>query len=63
MAGSISPWPLVQSGTNGHPVKTLQFLLRARGHSIAADDVFGPNTEAAVKGLPIRQQPGGQRDR
>jgi peptidoglycan hydrolase-like protein with peptidoglycan-binding domain len=49
MVGSISPWPLVNSGSNGHPIKTLQYLLRARGHSIAADGVFGPNTEAAVK--------------
>ena len=49
MAGSISPWPLVQRGSNGHPVKTLQYLLRARGHGIAVDGAFGPNTEAAVK--------------
>ena len=49
MAGSISPWPVVKSGSNAHPVKTLQYLLRARGHSVAADGVFGPNTEAAVK--------------
>ena len=49
MSGSISPWPVVQSGFNGHPVKTLQYLLRARGHSVAVDGVFGPNTEAAVK--------------
>jgi peptidoglycan hydrolase-like protein with peptidoglycan-binding domain len=49
MAGSISPWPVVKSGSNAHPVKTLQYLLRARGHSVAADGVFGPNTEVAVK--------------
>jgi peptidoglycan hydrolase-like protein with peptidoglycan-binding domain len=49
MSGSISAWPVVQSGFNGHPVKTLQYLLRARGHSVAVDGVFGPNTEAAVK--------------
>jgi peptidoglycan hydrolase-like protein with peptidoglycan-binding domain len=49
MTGSISPWPLVKSGSNGHPVKTLQYLLRERGHGVAADDVFGPQTEAAVK--------------
>jgi peptidoglycan hydrolase-like protein with peptidoglycan-binding domain len=49
MSGSISPWPLVKSGSNGHPIKTLQYLLRAHGHSVAVDGVFGPNTEAAVK--------------
>jgi peptidoglycan hydrolase-like protein with peptidoglycan-binding domain len=45
----ISPWPEVKSGSNGHPIKTLQYLLQARGHSVAVDGVFGPNTEAAVK--------------
>ena len=51
MAGSISPWPVVTSGANGHPIKTLQYLLRAGGHGIAVDGVFGPQTEAAVKAL------------
>ena len=49
MSGSISPWPVVKSGSNGHPVKTLQYLLRAHGHSVVVDGVFGPQTEAAVK--------------
>jgi peptidoglycan hydrolase-like protein with peptidoglycan-binding domain len=49
MSGSISPWPVVKSGSNGHPIKTLQYLLRARGQSVAVDGVFGPNTAAAVK--------------
>ena len=49
----ISPWPVVKSGSNGHPIKTLQYLLRARGHSIAVDGVFGPNTEAAVKAFQV----------
>jgi len=29
----------------------LQYLLRARGHTVAVDGVFGPRTEAAVKAL------------
>jgi peptidoglycan hydrolase-like protein with peptidoglycan-binding domain len=49
MSGTISPWPVVQNGTQGHPVKSLQYLLRARGHHLAIDGVFGPVTEAAVK--------------
>ena len=49
MSGSISPWPVVESGSSAHPVKTLQYLLRARGHSVAVDGAFGPNTETAVK--------------
>ena len=58
MPGTISPWPVVQNGNNGHPIRTLQFLLRAHGQLIAVDGLFGPVTEAAVsafqtsKGLP-----------
>ena len=49
MSGSLSPWPVVAAGSNGHPVKTLQFLLRARGHTVTVDGIFGPQTDAAVK--------------
>ena len=49
MSGTISPWPVVKSGSNGHPIKTLQHLLRARGQSVVVDGEFGPSTEAAVK--------------
>ena len=49
MAGQISPWPLVRSGDEEHPVKTLQYLLRARGHTVVVDGIFGPATEAAVR--------------
>jgi peptidoglycan hydrolase-like protein with peptidoglycan-binding domain len=49
MSGSISPWPVVKTRSNGHPIKTLQYLLRARGYSVVVDGVFGPKTEAAVK--------------
>jgi hypothetical protein len=31
MSNGISPWPVLESGANGHPVKTLQYLLRVRG--------------------------------
>jgi peptidoglycan hydrolase-like protein with peptidoglycan-binding domain len=49
MAGSVSPWPLVRRGDQQHPVQTLQYLLRARGHTVAVDGIFGPNTESAVR--------------
>ena len=49
MSGTISPWPVVQKGNQGHPIRTLQFLLRARGHNLTVDGMFGPATEAAVK--------------
>jgi peptidoglycan hydrolase-like protein with peptidoglycan-binding domain len=49
MAGSVSPWPLVKKGDQQLPVQTLQYLLRARGHSVAVDGIFGPNTDSAVR--------------
>jgi peptidoglycan hydrolase-like protein with peptidoglycan-binding domain len=49
MSGTISPWPLVKNGSNGHPVKTLQYLLRARGHNVVVDGTFDPGTETAAK--------------
>ncbi len=49
MSGTLSPWPPVQNGNQGHPIRTLQFLLRAHGHSLTVDGIFGPATEAAVK--------------
>jgi peptidoglycan hydrolase-like protein with peptidoglycan-binding domain len=47
----IQPWPVTRKGDQGHPVMTLQELLRAHGHAIAVDDVFGPATEAAVRAV------------
>jgi peptidoglycan hydrolase-like protein with peptidoglycan-binding domain len=52
MSGTLSPWYSVQNGNQGHPVKTLQYLLRARGHQLTVDGIFGPGTEAAVKARP-----------
>lgn len=45
----ILPWPLVRRGSNRFPVRPLQRILRARGHQIAVDGAFGPNTENAVR--------------
>src|SRR5215207_10645503 len=55
-AGTISPWPLVRKGDRDHPVKTLQYLLRARGHNVTVDGIFGPKTDAAVRAF--QQQKG-----
>jgi peptidoglycan hydrolase-like protein with peptidoglycan-binding domain len=55
-AATISPWPLVRQGHQYHPVKTLQYLLRARSHNVAVDGIFGPNTNAAVRAF--QQQKG-----
>jgi peptidoglycan hydrolase-like protein with peptidoglycan-binding domain len=46
---AISPWPLTRQGDQDHPVRTLQDLLRARGHTVTVDGIFGPRTDAAVR--------------
>jgi peptidoglycan hydrolase-like protein with peptidoglycan-binding domain len=51
MSSGIQPWPIVRRGDENHPVKTLQYLLRAHGQNIAADGIFGPRTEAAVRAV------------
>ena len=48
-AATINPWPLVRQGDRQHPVKTLQYLLRARGRNLTVDGIFGPSTDAAVR--------------
>jgi peptidoglycan hydrolase-like protein with peptidoglycan-binding domain len=53
---AISPWPLVREGDEQHPVQTLQYLLRARGHNLTVDGIFGPVTDAAVRAF--QQQEG-----
>ena len=44
----IAPFPLVRRSSHIFPVRPLQRLLGARGHSVAVDGIFGPRTEAAV---------------
>jgi peptidoglycan hydrolase-like protein with peptidoglycan-binding domain len=46
---TLSPWPQVRQGAKEHPVPTLQYLLRARGHAVTVDGIFGPRTDAAVR--------------
>jgi peptidoglycan hydrolase-like protein with peptidoglycan-binding domain len=55
-AAGVLPFPLVRKGDQNHPVKTLQYLLRARGHTVTVDGIFGPKTDAAVRAF--QQQKG-----
>ena len=48
-AVQISPFPLVRRGSRIFPVRPLQQLLCARGHSVQVDGNFGPQTESAVE--------------
>jgi peptidoglycan hydrolase-like protein with peptidoglycan-binding domain len=51
MPGSLSPWPLVRTGSRDHPVRTLQDLLRERDFEVTVDGIFGPLTDQAVRGF------------
>ncbi|MFD5160377.1 peptidoglycan-binding protein [Streptomyces hawaiiensis] len=41
-------WPILQSGSKGADVRSAQQLLAARGYTLEADGIFGPNTRSAV---------------
>jgi peptidoglycan hydrolase-like protein with peptidoglycan-binding domain len=43
------PWPVVRRGSSGQPVRSLQYLLRARGRTVSVDGAFGAGTEASVR--------------
>jgi peptidoglycan hydrolase-like protein with peptidoglycan-binding domain len=51
MPQTILDWPLVKRGDDHFPVRSLQDLLRARGHSVAVDGIFGPKTDQWVRGF------------
>ena len=56
MTDQIQPWPLLKQGSRDHPVPALQYLLRARGHLLTVDGIFGPKTETAVEQFQIADQ-------
>jgi V8-like Glu-specific endopeptidase len=45
----LLPWPESRRGDTEHPVRTLQYLLRASGRVVFVDGIFGPATEGAVR--------------
>jgi peptidoglycan hydrolase-like protein with peptidoglycan-binding domain len=51
-AQALQPWPVLKQGPNSVwpkvTVRSLQYLLNARGAKIAVDGAFGPQTKAAV---------------
>jgi peptidoglycan hydrolase-like protein with peptidoglycan-binding domain len=46
---ALQPWPEIRQGHKAHPVPSLQYHLRARGHTVTVDGDFGPKTDAAVR--------------
>ena len=45
---NVEPWTTVGQGDEGPVVTGIQYLLRARGFTVTADGVFGPQTRAKV---------------
>ncbi len=46
---NVEPWVELRNGSEGQRVRGMQYLIRAHDSTIAADGVFGPATEAAVR--------------
>ncbi|MDO3703063.1 peptidoglycan-binding protein [Micromonospora sp. C28SCA-DRY-2] len=46
---STVAWPSTRRGQSGPNVYTVQHLLKARGHAVTVDGVFGSGTESRVK--------------
>jgi peptidoglycan hydrolase-like protein with peptidoglycan-binding domain len=46
---ALLDWPMLRKGAREHPVPSLQYHLRARGHLLTLDGWFGPETDAAVR--------------
>ena len=63
MSGTISPWPVVKNGSNGHPIKTLQYLLRARGHRRRGRRRVRSPDRSRGEGVSGSQRIGRRRDR
>lgn len=45
---NVAPWSTIGLGTDWAPVRSIQYFLRAHGHTVAVDGLYGPQTAAAV---------------
>lgn len=45
---NVAPWSTIGVGADSSPVAAIQYLLRAHGHPVAVDGLFGPVTAGAV---------------
>lgn len=55
-AAAAAPSRTLRRGARGEAVAMLQTALTARGHPLAADGVFGPATERAVRAFQTRER-------
>ncbi|MFJ6355374.1 GH25 family lysozyme [Streptomyces sp. NPDC092046] len=51
---SPKSWPVLKAGSRGTDARTAQHLLKAAGHRLDTDGVFGPATTTAVKAFQTR---------
>jgi peptidoglycan hydrolase-like protein with peptidoglycan-binding domain len=47
-------WPVIRQGSFGQPVRSLQYLLNARGAGLVVDGIFGPRTNTALRNFQSR---------
>lgn len=52
---NVEPWSTVGPGSSAAIVPGIQYLLRAHGHAVAVDGVYGPATAAAVTAFQTAQ--------
>ncbi|MGH2839719.1 MAG: peptidoglycan-binding domain-containing protein [Solirubrobacteraceae bacterium] len=52
---AVTDWPLLTRGSREHPTVTLQYLLRANGHNVALNGIFGMTVERAVRAFQKRK--------
>lgn len=52
---NLEPWSTITTGSDAAQVRGVQYLLRARGHSVTADGLFGPQTAAAVRAFQANE--------
>jgi peptidoglycan hydrolase-like protein with peptidoglycan-binding domain len=52
---NVEPWSTVGIGAPSQIAFAVQYLLRARGHAVAADGVYGPVTASAVTAFQTSQ--------
>ena len=46
---TTTSWTVLRQGSTGAKVRTLQYLLRQRGHAVSVDGIFGSGTASAVR--------------
>ncbi|WP_426319974.1 peptidoglycan-binding domain-containing protein [Microbacterium sp. E-13] len=52
---NVEPWSIVGQGSSAAIVPGIQYLLRARGHAVVVDGMYGPATAAAVTAFQTAQ--------